>query len=131
MSFTATRTTKQPALRSMQFIEKLVGAQSTNGSTKTSESVWRVAELVIASHRLLQNEQSATGANDGDTSLRSAHKGRTWRMPKKVHQRNQDRMSDLLGNPKTKKTLDDMWSKRIHHYGQVNTPVMQASSKSS
>lgn len=41
--------------------------------------------------------------------------------------RNQDRMSDLLGNPKTKKTLDDMWSKRIHHYGQVNTPVMQAS----
>lgn len=38
-------------------------------------------------------------------------------------------MSELVANPTTKTTLDDMWSKRIHHYGQVNTPVMQASDK--
>ncbi|KAL3217396.1 hypothetical protein MRX96_032399 [Rhipicephalus microplus] len=87
MNFTAVRTTKQPALRSTQFIEKLAGGQSTNGSTKTSESVRRVAELVIGSHCVLQQEQSATGANDRDTSLRCAHKGRTPRMPKQVHPR--------------------------------------------
>ncbi|KAL3184656.1 hypothetical protein MRX96_005987 [Rhipicephalus microplus] len=82
MIFTAVRTTKKPALRSTQFIEKLAGGQSTNGSTKTSESVWRVAEPVIGSHRILQKEQSAMGAKDGDTSLQCAHKGRTSRMPK-------------------------------------------------
>ncbi|KAL3226079.1 hypothetical protein MRX96_004521 [Rhipicephalus microplus] len=87
MIFTAVRTTKQPALRSTQFIEKLAGGQSTNVSTKKSESVWRVAEPVIGSHRVLQKEQSATGANDGDTSLRCARKGRTSRMPKQVHPR--------------------------------------------
>lgn len=43
--------------------------------------------------------------------------------------RNQNLMSELVANPTTKTTLDDMWSKRIHHYGQVNTPVMQASDK--
>ncbi|KAL1471816.1 hypothetical protein MTO96_039708, partial [Rhipicephalus appendiculatus] len=41
--------------------------------------------------------------------------------------RNQNLMSDLVADPTTKQTLDGMWSQRIHHYGQVNTPVMQAS----
>ncbi|KAH7969871.1 hypothetical protein HPB52_022392 [Rhipicephalus sanguineus] len=41
--------------------------------------------------------------------------------------RNHNLMSDLVGNPTAKKTLDEMWSQRIHHYGQVNTPVMEAS----
>ncbi|KAL1413977.1 hypothetical protein MTO96_030870 [Rhipicephalus appendiculatus] len=41
--------------------------------------------------------------------------------------RNENQMSDLIANPATKTTLDDMWSQRIHHYGQVNTPVMEAS----
>ncbi|KAL3193921.1 hypothetical protein MRX96_000201 [Rhipicephalus microplus] len=87
MSFAAVRNTKQPALRSTQFIEKLAGGQSANGSIKASESVRRVAEPVIESHRVLQKEQSATGANDGDTSLQCAHKGRTSRTPKQVHPR--------------------------------------------
>lgn len=41
--------------------------------------------------------------------------------------RNQNLMSDLVANPTTKKTLDEMWSQGIHHFGQVNTPVMEAS----
>ncbi|KAL1477776.1 hypothetical protein MTO96_035483, partial [Rhipicephalus appendiculatus] len=45
--------------------------------------------------------------------------------------RNHDQMRDLVGNPTTKQTLADLWSQRIHHYGQVNTPVMEASGKSS
>ncbi|KAL3214152.1 hypothetical protein MRX96_007277 [Rhipicephalus microplus] len=83
----AVRTTKRPALRSTQFIEKLAGGQSTNGSTKTYESVRCVAEPVIGSHRVRRKGQSATGANDGDTSLRCAHKGKTSRIPKPVHPR--------------------------------------------
>ncbi|KAL3252922.1 hypothetical protein MRX96_054730 [Rhipicephalus microplus] len=75
------------ALRLTQFIEKLAGGQNTNGLTKTSESVRRVAEPVIGSHRVLQKERSAKGANDGDTSLRCANKGRTSRMLKQVHPR--------------------------------------------
>ncbi|XP_075741116.1 uncharacterized protein LOC142789623 [Rhipicephalus microplus] len=40
--------------------------------------------------------------------------------------RNENLMSDLIANTATRTTLDDMWSQRIHHYAQVNTPVMEA-----
>ncbi|KAH6936510.1 hypothetical protein HPB50_018587 [Hyalomma asiaticum] len=43
-----------------------------------------------------------------------------------IDHKNEGRVRDLISDPATKANLDDMWSQRVHHYGQVNTPVMEA-----
>ncbi|KAH6935644.1 hypothetical protein HPB50_007447 [Hyalomma asiaticum] len=39
-----------------------------------------------------------------------------------IDHENETLMSTLIANPTTKTYLDDMWSHRVYHYGQVNTP---------
>ncbi|KAH8026341.1 hypothetical protein HPB51_020047 [Rhipicephalus microplus] len=61
-----------------------------------------------------------------DTFLEMARRHRITQYAIGIDHKNENLMSDLIANTATRTTLDDMWSQRIHHYAQVNTPVMEA-----
>ncbi|KAL1424317.1 hypothetical protein MTO96_020309 [Rhipicephalus appendiculatus] len=69
-------------------------------------------------------------SDEFDTFLETASHHRITEYAIGIDHKNENQMNDLIANPAATTTLDDVCSRRLHHYVQVNTPVMEASGNS-